>query len=114
MTWLQLSIGSVLIVFDTLLAVTALVLAVRASTSSAQRRITSLSLRIESVEATCTAMHSVIEALNQRDKMRKVRAAQTSSDGSSDSKSQEPPKGTPEWKNYMRLQLHTGKLKAQP
>lgn len=101
--------------FAIVLAIGACALAARALTSSSVRKINSLALRIASLEETCTALHSVLEGLNQRDKMRKVRAASTSSDGSTDSKSLPDPTTNPaEWKKAMRLRLHSGQLKVHP
>lgn len=90
-----------LIAFATLLAIFACVLSAKALTSSSVRKINSLALRIASMEETTTVIHSVIEALNQRDRMRKVRAGSTSSAGSPDS-TPEPKPGDPTWKAWAR------------
>lgn len=89
------------IAFATLLAIGSAAIAVKALRSSSVRKINSLALRIVSLEETVTVLHSVIEALNQRDRMRRVRAASTSSDGSADTSS-DPKPGTPGWKAWAR------------
>jgi len=78
--------------------------------SSSVRKTNSHSLRIESLEATCTEMHSLLGALETRDRMRKVRARSTSSDGSHDSNSPKP--GDPNWKAFMRQRLASGQLRT--
>jgi hypothetical protein len=78
--------------------------------SSSVRKISSLSLRIESLEATCTEMHSLLAALETRDRMRKVRARSTLSGGLADSNSPKP--GDPNWKAFMRQRLANGTLQT--
>jgi hypothetical protein len=78
--------------------------------SSSVRKISSHALRIESLEATCTEMHSLLAALETRDRMRKVRARSTSSDGLADSNSPKP--GDPNWKAFMRQQMASGQLRT--
>ena len=84
-------------------------LAVRIHTSSTVRRVSSLALRLESVEASSTEMHSLLKALETRDRMRKVRARVISSDGPETS-TEDPKPGDPGWKQAMRLKLATGKI----
>jgi len=106
-------ISSALIVFVACMVGFVAALSVRILTSSTARRVSSLALRLESLEASSTEMHSLLKALETRDRMRKVRARVISSDGPEISTA-DPKPGDPGWKQAMRLKILNGEIKPRP